>query len=114
MISSRTNYTKTNTHRHSPTTHKKKDGSGGSYRLASLDRLATRQRILEQNGGNGIATVAEKAHENGGAGGGQSNGGSLGGGGGVPYSVSKTWNGKVEPAAAPFGRGTKRHVPPKP
>lgn len=30
-----------------------KDGIGGSYRLASLDRLATRQRILEQNGGYG-------------------------------------------------------------
>lgn len=31
----------------------KKDGIGGSYRLASLDRLASRQRILEQNGGYG-------------------------------------------------------------
>jgi hypothetical protein len=30
-----------------------KDGIGGSYRLTSLDRLAARQRILEQNGGLG-------------------------------------------------------------
>lgn len=43
-------------------THKKKnkikDGIGGSYRLASLDRLATRQRILEQNGGYGAISSA--------------------------------------------------------
>lgn len=37
-----------------------KDGIGGSYRLASLDRLATRQRILEQNsglGGGGVGGI---------------------------------------------------------
>lgn len=34
-----------------------KDGIGGSYRLASLDRLATRQRILEQNGGYGAVSA---------------------------------------------------------
>ncbi|KAL5288458.1 SEPT7 family protein [Megaselia abdita] len=32
---------------------REKDGIGGSCRLASLDRLANRQRILEQNGGLG-------------------------------------------------------------
>lgn len=49
-----------------------KDGIGGSYRLASLDRLATRQRILEQNGGagsladkNGTAVVSENGVSNG-------------------------------------------------
>lgn len=34
------------------------DGIGGSYRLASLDRLASRQRILEQNGGYGAVSGA--------------------------------------------------------
>ncbi|XP_055319214.1 septin-7 isoform X3 [Sitodiplosis mosellana] len=37
---------------------REKDGIGGSYRLASLDRLATRQRILEQNGGYGAISSA--------------------------------------------------------
>lgn len=40
-----------------------KDGIGGSYRLASLDRLATRQRILEQNGG--LGTLPDKNGTNG-------------------------------------------------
>lgn len=40
-----------------------KDGIGGSYRLASLDRLATRQRILEQNGG--LGTMPDKNGTNG-------------------------------------------------
>lgn len=49
-----------------------KDGIGGSYRLASLDRLATRQRILEQNGGHGtpaavIAVEKNGTNENGGS-----------------------------------------------
>lgn len=35
-----------------------KDGIGGSYRLASLDRLASRQRILEQNGGYGAVSTS--------------------------------------------------------
>lgn len=44
-----------------------KDGIGGSYRLASLDRLANRQRILEQNGGLGNVNLernGNKNHEN--------------------------------------------------
>lgn len=42
-----------------------KDGIGGSYRLASLDRLANRQRILEQNGGLGNVNLDRngKNHE---------------------------------------------------
>ncbi|XP_037047418.1 septin-7-like isoform X4 [Bradysia coprophila] len=42
---------------------REKDGIGGSYRLASLDRLATRQRILEQNGG--LGTLPDKNGTNG-------------------------------------------------
>lgn len=64
-----------------------KDGSGGSYRLPSLDRLASRQRILEQNGGdNGFASLADKPHATNNGNG----GGSVGGhsNGSVPYSVS--------------------------
>lgn len=31
-----------------------KDGVGGSYRLPSLDRLAYKQRLLQENGGLGL------------------------------------------------------------
>lgn len=31
-----------------------KDGIGGSYRLPSLDRLAYKQRLLQENGGLGL------------------------------------------------------------
>ncbi|KAG5676962.1 hypothetical protein PVAND_006754 [Polypedilum vanderplanki] len=37
---------------------REKEGIGGSYRLASLDRLANRQRLLEQN--NGLGQVDAK------------------------------------------------------
>lgn len=47
---------------------KYQDGIGGSYRLASLDRLANRQRILEQNNGLGQADLKNgngtATHEN--------------------------------------------------
>ncbi|XP_055374619.1 protein peanut isoform X2 [Condylostylus longicornis] len=36
---------------------REKDKIGGSYRLASLDRLASRQRLLEQNGGLGNTAI---------------------------------------------------------
>ncbi|XP_055838315.1 protein peanut isoform X2 [Episyrphus balteatus] len=36
---------------------REKEGIGGSYRLASLDRLANRQRLLEQNGGMGNVSL---------------------------------------------------------
>ncbi|XP_055920037.1 protein peanut isoform X5 [Eupeodes corollae] len=36
---------------------REKEGIGGSYRLASLDRLANRQRMLEQNGGMGNVSL---------------------------------------------------------
>uniref|UniRef100_A0A336MFU1 CSON014269 protein n=1 Tax=Culicoides sonorensis TaxID=179676 RepID=A0A336MFU1_CULSO len=39
---------------------REKEGIGGSYRLTSLDRLAARQRILEQN--NGLGTVQLNAN----------------------------------------------------
>lgn len=65
--------------------------------MASLDRLASRQRILEQNGGSGIATLTEKSHENGGGVGVNGGGGGEGRGGGgaqsngsSPYSVSNS------------------------
>jgi hypothetical protein len=40
---------------------------GGSYRLASLDRLASRQRLLEQNNGlgsNDIKTAISSTENN--------------------------------------------------
>lgn len=49
------------------------EGIGGSYRLASLDRLANRQRLLEQNNGlgqadakNGISATDSNVNGNGG------------------------------------------------
>jgi hypothetical protein len=49
------------------------EGIGGSYRLASLDRLANRQRLLEQNNGlgqtdakNGHSTTDSSVNGNGG------------------------------------------------
>lgn len=55
----------------------KQEGIGGSYRLASLDRLANRQRVLEQNNGlgqadmmkNGNGTSATESSVNGNGGG---------------------------------------------
>ena len=35
-----------------------KDGIGGSYRLPSLDRLAYKQRLLQENGGLGAGGAA--------------------------------------------------------
>lgn len=34
-----------------------REGTGGSHRLASLERLALRQRIIEQNANNQVASV---------------------------------------------------------
>ncbi|XP_070497712.1 septin-7 isoform X7 [Chironomus tepperi] len=45
---------------------REKDGIGGSYRLASLDRLANRQRLLEQNNGLGQLDNKNGTTENGG------------------------------------------------
>lgn len=42
------------------------EGIGGSYRLASLDRLANRQRLLEQNNGLGQLDNKNGTTENGG------------------------------------------------
>lgn len=41
-----------------------KEGIGGSYRLASLDRLASRQRLLEQNGGLGNVVLEKNGNHN--------------------------------------------------
>ncbi|XP_037903350.1 septin-7 isoform X5 [Hermetia illucens] len=43
---------------------REKEGIGGSYRLASLDRLASRQRLLEQNGGLGNVVLEKNGNHN--------------------------------------------------
>lgn len=39
-----------------------KEGIGGSYRIPSLDRLAYKQRLLEQNGGLGLTERSTNGH----------------------------------------------------
>lgn len=36
---------------------RERDGAGGSHRLASLERLALRQRIIEQSANNQVSTL---------------------------------------------------------
>lgn len=38
-----------------------REGTGGSHRLASLERLALRQRIIEQNANNQVASVTSNS-----------------------------------------------------
>lgn len=69
---------------------KLQEGIGGSYRLSSLDRLAARQRLLEQNNGLGNVQLEPKNGHDG------KNGSTTNGttatsnnGGGIPSGVSE-------------------------